>query len=184
MAKIKKNFYSICSQLDLPFLETNHDFLKDIFESLEFKFGLKRNSNQRFIDLGCGDGRVNLYVALNYGIKSIGFEINPDLIQEAKKKIILLKNQKIYKRKLFRKIKIKFGDIFQQTLKKFDFIYIFSLPTMQKYLNHVFITAKKDAIIISYKYPLNNFDSYLKCEEKLDKKDENQEISIFFYRKI
>jgi len=184
MANNKNDPYLLHSQLDLPFMGTDTDFLKEIFDRLEFRFGLTRNSNQKFIDLGCGDGRVVIFVALNYEIKSLGVEINPQLIREAKSQILLLKNKKIYKKKLFRMIIIKYGDIFQQNLKHFDFIYIFSLPTMQKFLNHIFITARKNAIIISYKYPLISFDSFLKLEEKIELRSLSQKDSAFFYRKF
>ena len=46
MAKKKYNSYSLYSQLDLPYLETNESFIKDIFEILETKFSLKKDSNQ------------------------------------------------------------------------------------------------------------------------------------------
>ncbi len=183
MAKNKQKFYSLYSQLNLPFLETKRDFLKNIFEKLEFKFGLKKDSNLRFIDLGCGDGRVIFYAALNYGIKSIGLEINTNLIKEAKYKLKLLKNRTIYKKKFIRKIKIKYGDIFQQNLKGYNFIYIFSVPTIHSYLRHVFNSAQKDSIIISYMYPLSKFKNCLILEDKLDFKADNQEVSAFFYRK-
>ena len=179
--KIKQN-YRIYSLLDLPFLETDKSHLEEIFQILEQRFNLKRNSKQRLLDLGSGDGRIIIHAGLNYGILSVGYEINPDLIKEAQQQIKLLKKQKIHKRNNFRKIKIKMGDIFEQNIKKFDFIYIYSLPTMQKFLNHVFNTAKSDAVFISYKYPLKNFESYLKLDYVLKDNDNNQDIS-YFYRK-
>ncbi len=183
MAKNKQNFYSLYSQLNLPFLETKKDFLKNIFVELELKFGLVKNSNQRFIDLGGGDGRVIFYAALNYGIKSIGLEINTNLVLEAKNKLKRLKNRTSYKKRLIRKIKIKYGDIFQQNLRDYNFIYVFSAPIMQSYLRHVFNSAQKDSIIISYMYPFTKFNNCLTLEDKLDLKGDNQEISAFFYRK-
>ena len=183
MAKKKYNSYSLHSQLDLPYLETNESFIKDIFETLETKFSLKKDSKQRFIDLGCGDGRVVIYATLHYGIQSTGVEINLNLIEEAKSKLKLLQTNKIHKKKQLKKIKITYGDLFQLNLNKYDFIYIFSLPTMQKFLNHIIITVRKeDAIIISYKYPLKN--SFLKLEEEIELKSKNQKISAFFYRKF
>ncbi len=184
MAKKKYNFYSLYSQLDLPYLETKESFIKDIFETLESKFSLKSDSNQRFIDLGCGDGRLVIYATLHYGIQSTGVEINLNLLEEAKSKLRLLKTSKNYKKKQLKKIKIKFGDLFQQNLNKYDFIYIFSLPTMQRFLKHIFVTIQKDAIIVSHKYPLINFDSFLKLEEEIDFKSEAQMESAFFYRKF
>jgi len=179
--KIKKN-YRICSLLDLPFLESKRNHIEQIFQILEQRFNLKRNSKQRLLDLGSGDGRIIIHAGLNYGILSVGYEINPDLIKEATQQIKLLKKQKVHKRNNFRKIKIKMGDLFEQNIKKFDFIYIYSLPTMQKFLNHVFNTAKSGAVFISYKYPLKNFESYLKLDYVLKDNKNNQDIS-YFYRK-
>ncbi len=183
MAKNKQNFYNLYSQLNLPYLETKKEFLKNIFEELELKFGLKKKSNLKFIDLGSGDGRVIFYAALNYGLKSTGLEINTNLIKEAKYKLKQLKNRTNYKKRLIRKIKIKYGDIFQHNLKNYNFIYTFSLPTMQSYLRHVFNSALKDSIIISYMYPLSEFNNYLILKDKLDLIGDDQEISVFFYRK-
>ena len=113
MAKKKYNSYSLHSQLDLPYLETNESFIKDIFETLETKFSLKKDSKQRFIDLGCGDGRVVIYATLHYGIQSTGVEINLNLIEEAKSKLKLLQTNKIYKKRQIKKIRSRYEDLFQ-----------------------------------------------------------------------
>ena len=184
MAKKKYNFYSLYSQLDLPYLETKESFIKDIFETLEIKFSLKSDSNQKFIDLGCGDGRIVIYATLHYGIQSTGVEINLNLIEEAKSKLRLLQTNKYYKKRQLKKIRIRYEDLFQLNLNKYDFIYIFSLPTMQRFLKHIFVTIRNGAIITSYKYPLMKFDSFLQLEEEIDLKSEGQMESAFFYRKF
>ena len=48
--KLRKN-YIIHSELALPFLETPEDHIKVIFKTLETKFGLKKDSKQKLIDL-------------------------------------------------------------------------------------------------------------------------------------
>lgn len=88
-----KNFYAYQAQLDLPFSESDKDLLNKIFKTLELKFGLIKNSNQNLIDLGAGDGRVVLYAALDFGIKSFGVEINSNLIRAAKQNIKFLKKK-------------------------------------------------------------------------------------------
>ena len=35
-------------------------------------------------DLGCGDGRIVIAAAKNYGARGIGFEIDPDLVRQAR----------------------------------------------------------------------------------------------------
>lgn len=179
-----KNYEKFHSQLDLPFLETDEQFLKEIFETLQFKFGLKRNSNQKLVDLGAGNGSVIIYSSLYCGLKSYGVEINHILVKEAKQRIKLLKKSGAFKKRQLRNVKIKLGDLYQQNLKSFNFIYIYTLPSMQKYLNHVFITAKKGAIVISHNYKLNNFHSYLKYEHWLEHRKDKLKVFTYFYRKI
>lgn len=184
MRKHQKNFDHIHSQLTLPFLATNPEFLPKIFRTLEFKLGLKKNSNQRFIDLGAGEGHLVIYASLNYRIRSFGIEIDPSLIEEAYFRIKDLKVSGNFKKKLFKKIKIKMGDFYQLNLKKYDFIYIYSLPTMQKYLNHLFKSAKRGSIIISHKYPLDQFNMYLEFANKIKHQIEDQELYTYFYLKL
>ncbi|MFW9879809.1 MAG: methyltransferase domain-containing protein [Candidatus Thorarchaeota archaeon] len=184
MKKTRKDLEKFYSQLELPFLETNNKFIKDIFQALELEYGLERNSNQKFIDLGSGNGSVVIYAALNYNIKSFGIEIDQNLKNEANNRILSLKKEGNYKKKVFKKIKIKLGDLFLLNLKDYDFIYIYSLPPMQKYLMHIFNTAKNGAIFISHKYQLEGFNSVLKDEYKLVHKKGNQKIYTYFYKKI
>lgn len=179
--KLGKN-YIIHSELALPYLETPEDDIKVIFKTLETRFELKRDSKQKLIDLGSGDGRIVIYAGLNYGILSIGYEINPVLVKEALEQKKLLKKEKKYKNKYLRKIKLKKGDLFTLNLKKYNFVYIYSLPTMQKFLHHVFKTAKRETIFISYKYPLNQFERYLRLDYKLKHQGDDQENYTYFYK--
>jgi len=180
----KKKINRFYSQIDLPFQETKQVYLEDIFKTLEREFNLRKNSKQFFLDLGSGTGQVIIYSAINYGIRSIGIEIDPILVKEAKKSIRLLKENNISKRKALHKITLLHGDFYSHNLKNYDFIYIYSLPTMQKYLKHVFQTAKSRAIVISHMYQLKGLTEYLEFRFKLDHNKEIQEVSTFFYRKI
>ncbi len=184
MKKKLKNFEKFHSQLELPFLETDNKFIKEIFHTLEIQFGLKSNSKQKFIDLGAGNGKVVIYAALNYNIKSYGIEINQNLINEARLRIKSLKKEGNYNKELFKRMNIQLGDFFMLNLKDYDFIYIYSLPSMQEFLKHVFSTVKKGAIIISHKYSFKGFNLILKDEYKLSHKNGKHEIYTFFYKRI
>ena len=181
---LKKSRINFLSQLQLPFSETPLHLLEEIFHTLQDKFGLTRNSNQKLVDLGAGNGQIIIYSALNLEIRSVGIEINENLIIETKEKIKLLKREKRYKKKLFRKIRFINKDFFCISLKNYNFIYIFSLPTMQKYLKHVFQTVKTGATVISFKYPLKNFEKILKLSYKLELKDVQQDINTYYYIKL
>ncbi|MBY9004177.1 MAG: class I SAM-dependent methyltransferase [Candidatus Lokiarchaeota archaeon] len=181
--KVRKQ-YELQAQLSLPFLSTSSKALTHIFNVLEKRFSLKKGSTQKFIDLGAGNGNVIVHSALNYSISSLGIEINEILIDEIKERIKILKEKKLYSSKILHKIVIKKMDLFQQDLSNFDFVYLFSLPTMQKYLKHVFLTAKEGAIIISYKYPLDGFDSIIQLEYVLDIKQEKELVKTYYYKKV
>lgn len=44
-------------------------------------------SNDVVYDLGCGDGRIVIAASKKYGVKSIGYEINPELVKLAKENV-------------------------------------------------------------------------------------------------
>ncbi|MFW9988690.1 MAG: methyltransferase domain-containing protein [Candidatus Odinarchaeota archaeon] len=177
------NFYKFHSQLDLPFSETNIKSIREIFQTLEQKFGLKRNSRQKFIDLGSGNGNVVIFAALNYNIKSVGIEINHNLILEAKSRISSLKKEENYDKNLLKKIRFKLGDFYLLNLKNYDFIYIYSLPMMHKFLKHILSTQKIGAITISHKSRLEKFNSILQEKYYLKHNQENHGNYTIFYRK-
>lgn len=176
-----KKFNEFTSQLALPFQETFQECLKPIFNVAEKQFGLQKNSSQKFIDLGAGDGRVVLYVGFHYHIKSVGIEINHNLIDEAKESLHHMKKQ--YPQRDFKHINFKHGDIFEQDLRMYDFIYAFSLPTMQKSMAHILKTSQKGAVIIAHKYPLKTFTSILSLKYKLKHHVKKKPIYTYFYRK-
>lgn len=178
----KNNNYIFYSELALPYLESNEKVIEKIFKNLQNKFNLVSNSNQRFIDLGAGDGTVIIHSALRYNIESVGIEIKPSLINECNNRIDLLKENSNELQSRLQKVKMIQGDLFQQTLESFDFVYIFSLPTMQRFLNHVFRTARKGAIFISYKYPLEDFP-YLNQKDKMEIRIKDKNVCVYFYNK-
>jgi SAM-dependent methyltransferase len=163
--------------LDLPFLETRSKDLEEIFNVLTTKFALRKNSNQRFLDLGSGNGIVVIFAAMIYNINSIGLEINDQLIEESKNKITRLQISK-------NKIMFLNEDFYSHSLNSYDFIYTYSLPTMHKFMKHIFKTVKSEAIIISYKYPLSNYEDILNLVYKLELEDVKEKRNAFFYEKI
>ncbi|MFX1498621.1 MAG: class I SAM-dependent methyltransferase [Promethearchaeota archaeon] len=176
----KSSFVNVSSQLDLPFLETDEDHITSIFKTLKQEYGLREHSKQQLIDLGAGNGKVIIYSAINYDIKSLGIEINLDLINEAKGYLKSLRKEKALQKKISKKIKFIHGDLYDINLENFDFIYIYSFPPMHKYLPHLLLTAKRGSILISYKYALNGFEN-LKFDYELRNTIKEQTISSFFY---
>ena len=38
-------------------------------------------------DLGCGDGRIVVEAAKRYGVKAVGFDIDPERVKEARENV-------------------------------------------------------------------------------------------------
>jgi 16S rRNA G966 N2-methylase RsmD len=178
------DYRKFISQLSLPYLGTPPEVIPAIFDILRDKFNLIHDSSQKFIDLGSGNGRTVIYSAINYRIESVGIEINKNLINEAYQTIKSLKRTKKIDRKISKLISIRNEDLFMQNLLEYDFIYIYSLPTMQKSLIHVFKTTKNRAIIVSFAYELKGFDLFLNYEYCLERQHDTKIWKTYFYRKL
>ncbi|TXT58732.1 MAG: hypothetical protein BAJALOKI2v1_310020 [Promethearchaeota archaeon] len=178
-----KNFDIFTSQLDLPFLGSDEEAFNKIFKVLRDNFTLKPNSQQKFIDLGSGDGRVVIYIALKYGLESFGIEINENLINESKEKVQNLRKNGKLDGKLLDKITFIYGDFYNLDLGEYDFIYLYSLPTMQKFLKHILKSARKDAIFIAYKYPLDVLEGFLEAKKSITVSREEPNIKAYYYKK-
>jgi SAM-dependent methyltransferase len=64
-----------------PFVPTPHEIVERMLELADLKPG------DVLYDLGSGDGRIVIAAAKNYGVRAVGFEINPVLVKEARENI-------------------------------------------------------------------------------------------------
>jgi predicted O-methyltransferase YrrM len=169
------SYYDMQSQVALPFAPTPDSAIEGIMDTLEQSFGLSAGSKQRFIDLGAGNGKVVFMVARRFRVKATGVEINDQLIREANhvQKEARLKGARVVK-----------GDLFQQDLAGFDFVFIFSLPDNQRFLNHVFQTARPGTIIVAYRYALDELPHLLALEQVQAVQANEEEQHAYFYRRI
>ena len=65
----------------VPYVPTPQDVVEKMLEMAEVKKG------DVVYDLGSGDGRIVVTAAKKYGVKAIGFEIDPDRIKESRENI-------------------------------------------------------------------------------------------------
>ncbi len=64
-------------QLDVPYVPTTEEAVKAMLKLA----GVKKSDV--VFDLGCGDGRIVIAAAKEYGAHGVGIDINPERIQEA-----------------------------------------------------------------------------------------------------
>ena len=64
-------------QLDVPYVPTTEEAVKAMLKLADVK------KTDIVYDLGCGDGRIVITAAKEYGAHGVGIDINPERIQEA-----------------------------------------------------------------------------------------------------
>jgi SAM-dependent methyltransferase len=64
-----------------PFVTTPHEVVSRMLELAQIEKG------DVLYDLGSGDGRIVVAAAKKYGIKAVGFEIDPDLVKDSRQLI-------------------------------------------------------------------------------------------------
>ncbi len=66
-------------QPDVPYVPTTEKAVEEMLKLADVK------KSDVVYDLGCGDGRIVIAAAKNYGARGVGIDINPERIKEAQK---------------------------------------------------------------------------------------------------
>src|SRR5450432_110068 len=82
--------------------------------------GVKQSDN--VYDLGCGDGRIVIAAAKDYGARGVGIDINPELIQEAR--------ENARKARVESLVKFEENDLFDADIHNATVITLYLLPTV------------------------------------------------------
>ena len=107
----------------------------------------KLSQNEIFADLGCGDGVVLLRAAEKFKVFSVGFEINPMLVQIARRRVRTAGLQDL--------IDIIHSDLFSAVLSRFNVIYVYPSPLMIDRLSSKIIAECTEGTkILIHDYPL------------------------------
>ena len=73
-------------------------------------------------DLGCGDGRIVVTAAKKYGVKAIGFDIDPKRIEEARANVKANGVEHL--------VTIRQADIFELDLREATVVTLYLLPKL------------------------------------------------------
>lgn len=137
-------FYS--SLKGSPYVPTKQKELEYILKEARLQKG------KIFLEPGCGDGRVLRTATKIYGVKSIGYDINPLIIHYSR----FLANRQHLKSEFYIK------NLFDIDYRKADYLYLFLMPDLLKKLLPVLEKQlNKNAIIISHGFKLYTWEQYL-----------------------
>lgn len=105
------------------------------------------DKGDRFIDLGCGDGRVLRMAAKRYGVKATGYELNP--MAYAKARVYSL---------LSRGVRIRFANFYEADISKADVVFCYLFPdVMPRISEKIKSELKPGAVFVSCNFPLPGF---------------------------
>jgi hypothetical protein len=101
---------------DILYVPTPQEVVDKMLEMAEIKEG------DVVYDLGCGDGRIVVTAAKRYGVKAVGFDINPKRVRES------LEN--VRKNNVEHLVTIKHEDVFTLDLREATVVTLYLLPSL------------------------------------------------------
>lgn len=102
-------------------------------------------------DLGCGDGRIPVTAAKEYGARALGIDIDPQRIKEA--------NANVAKNGVGDKVKIVEGDLFELPIGEATVVTLYLLPSLNEKLIPKFEKELKPGTrIVSHSFKMGEWE--------------------------
>jgi ubiquinone/menaquinone biosynthesis C-methylase UbiE len=132
--------------------------------------GLK--TGETLFDLGCGDGRIVLMAAQEFGAKGFGVDLIGQLIHEAKRKAVTLG--------LIDDVEFIRGNLFEVDLSSTDVVTMYLLKnTTEKVRIKLEKELKPGARVVTLNYPIIKWTP----DEIIEIDDEKPKYFIYLYRR-
>lgn len=139
---------------DGPYVPTEHNVAGGMLKLAGVK------STDVVYDLGCGDGRVVIMAAKNFGAHGVGVDINPDLIQEARA------NAKAYNVEDL--VRFEEGDLFDADLHNATVVTLYLLPHVNLRLRPKLLSDLKPGTrVVSHSFNMGDWQP--EKEEEVDR---------------
>jgi SAM-dependent methyltransferase len=125
---------------DVIFVPTPQPVVEKMLQLAEVKKG------DVVYDLGCGDGRIVVTAARKYGVKAVGFDIDPQRVREAK--------ENVKSNKVEHLVTIKQADIFTLDLREASVVTLYLLPNLNVRLMPQLAKLKPGSRIVSHDFDM------------------------------
>jgi SAM-dependent methyltransferase len=101
-------------------------------------------------DLGCGDGRIVIAAARDYGAKGVGVDLNPERIQEAK--------DNAQKAAVEHMVRFEQNDLFKANIAEASVVTLYLLPTVNEKLRPKLLKELKPGTrIVSHSFDMGEW---------------------------
>jgi len=125
---------------DVIYVPTPQRAVDQMLEAAEIKSG------DVVYDLGCGDGRIVVTAAKKYGVKAVGFDIDPQRVAES--------NENVRTNNVEKLVTIEEKDIFTVDLSKADVVTLYLLPSLNVKLIPQLEKMKPGSRIVSHSFDM------------------------------
>ncbi len=150
---------------DVIFVPTPQEVVDKMLELAALKPG------EVLYDLGCGDGRIVVTAAKRYGVKAVGFDIDPQRIKEAR--------ENVEKNGVGHLVTIKHADIFETDLSPASVVTLYLLPELNVRLMPQLQQLKPGSRIISHDFDMKGAKP--KKVVTLTTPDEEEEHTVYYW---
>lgn len=125
---------------DVVYVPTPQTVVDKMLELAEVKAG------DVVYDLGCGDGRIVVTAAKKYGVKAIGYDIDPQRVKEAR--------ENVKKAGVEHLVRIEEADVFTLDLTGASVVTLYLLPALNVRLMPQLAKMKAGSRIVSHNFDM------------------------------
>jgi uncharacterized protein (TIGR03000 family) len=150
---------------DILFVPTPQDVVDKMLELAEVK------KDDVIYDLGCGDGRIVVTAAKKYGCKAIGFDIDPERVEESQ--------QNVKKNGVEKLVTIEEKDVFKLDLRPANVVTLYLLPQLNVKLIPQLEKLKPGSRIVSHDFDMKGVKP--KQEVTVKSKEDGVEHTIYLW---
>ena len=150
---------------DVIFVPTPNDVVEKMLELADVKKG------DVLYDLGCGDGRIVVAAAKQFGCRAVGYDIDPQRVKES------LENVK--KSQMEKLVKIQQRDIFTLDLSPANVVTLYLLPELNVKLIPQLKKLKPGSRIVSHDFRMKGIRPDTVVRFKSEEDDEDHTVFLW-----
>ncbi|MEO6065749.1 MAG: methyltransferase domain-containing protein [Lysobacterales bacterium] len=153
---------------DVPYVQTPSNVVDTMLEMARL------TASDYLVDLGSGDGRIVIQAARRHGVRSMGVEIDPNLVRAS--------NQEAKRQAVDDKVSFVTGNLFMMDLSRATVLTMYLLPQLNMQLRPRILTELKPGTrVVSHDFDMGDWKPDQKREVKVPNKSYGPPVSQVYF---